>query len=53
MMPPLDLTPEMARRADRIDRSRLAYRAWAAKITPALRAHRLELEASMQGSARG
>lgn len=51
MMPPLELTETMARRADRIDRSRLAYRAWAAKHAPKLREHRIALEASMQGRA--
>ncbi len=47
MKPPLLLTEAMARRADRHDRRRLAYRAFAAKEAARLRAHRLQLEGSL------
>lgn len=42
------LTPEMARRADRLDRRRLAYRAFAAKEAARLRECRMKLEAQGQ-----
>lgn len=43
MKPPLDLTPDMARRADRYDRRRLAQRAFASKEAARLRACRERL----------
>jgi hypothetical protein len=36
-MTPLDLTPDMARRADRFDRRRLAAKAWAEREARRLR----------------
>ncbi|MBO9624148.1 MAG: hypothetical protein J7500_15680 [Sphingomonas sp.] len=44
----LDLTPEMARRADRYDRRRLAQKAWAEREAARLRAHRLQLAEAMR-----
>lgn len=44
-MSELLLTPEMARRADRLDRRRLAYRAFAAKEAQRLRQMRKDFAA--------